>query len=83
MQSKQLQEKEYTMNSITCDHTHLAQACVLTITNMHAFSISRIFDLLACMHGRTCMAFDYRERVSFDSSSLLAVNMPTPSQVQL
>ena len=51
MQSKQLQEKEYTMNSITCDHTHLAQACMLTITNMHAFSISRMFAIYlhACM----------------------------------
>ena len=46
-QSKEPQEKEYKMNNIICDHTPFAQARVLMITNVHAFSISHVFDLLA------------------------------------
>ena len=32
------------------DHTPFAQACMLMIVNIHAFLISCVFDLLACMY---------------------------------
>ena len=47
-QSKESQEKD-AMNS-TRDHTPFAQAHMLAIANMHAFSISCVFNLLACMY---------------------------------
>ena len=37
------------MIKFTYDHTPLAQS-MLAITTMHIFSISHVFDLLACMY---------------------------------
>ena len=36
----QSKESEYTMNKILHDHTPFAQACMLTITNMHACTLN-------------------------------------------
>ena len=38
------------MDHIKRDHTPFAQARVLAIANIHAFLISCVFDLLACMY---------------------------------
>lgn len=67
--SKELQEKEYALNS-TRDH----MLCSSTIANMHAFSISCIFDLLACMYVPT--AIDRQKWVFFDSSRQLSTCQP-------
>ena len=46
--------RKYALN-ITRVHTPFAQARALAIANMHAFSISRVFNLLACMHVPTAV----------------------------
>ena len=57
---------EDAINNITHDHTLFIQAHVLEIANMHAFLISRMFDLhvLACMYIELSI-------VEYESSSIL------------
>ena len=78
-QSKEPQEKEYTMNNITLDHTPFAQAHVLTIANMHAFSISRLFDRYLHAFAYSCRSL----RMSLLRFFKPTVNLPTPSQAGL
>ena len=43
------------MNNITHDHTPFAQAHMLTIVNMHAFSMDLACVGSTCMHVRTAV----------------------------
>ena len=64
--------------NITCDHTPFAQARVLAITNMHAVSISRVFDLLACMDAQLSIVEN-----EFSSSQLSTCQHPAKCNCSL